>query len=83
MQFAGAPGFLNWFDSNGLFSIGSERPIRAREESSPSSTAPTSWRPGQRAKARLSINVWIEHAGAFGNQYFSELVLFVQRVSQF
>jgi hypothetical protein len=38
---------------------------------------------GQRAKARLSINVWIAHAGAFGNQYLSELVLFVQYGSQF
>jgi hypothetical protein len=38
---------------------------------------------GQRAKARLSINVWIAHAGAFGNQYLSEPVLFVQRISQF
>jgi hypothetical protein len=38
-KFARAPGFLNWFDSNGLFSIGSERPIRAREEASPSSKA--------------------------------------------
>jgi hypothetical protein len=41
------------------------------------------------ANARLSIsdsdseNVRIAHAGAFGNQYFDALVLFVQRGSQF
>jgi hypothetical protein len=39
------------------------------------------------AKARLSIPdseyVWIQHPGAFGDQYFGEHVLLVQRDSQF
>jgi hypothetical protein len=39
------------------------------------------------AETTLSIsdceNVWIEHAGTFGNQFFDQLVLFVQRGSQF